>query len=213
RLIFEVVPDPSARLAALRAGDLDIIQGVTADQVPIIEQDENVELKPARGTTLTYLAFNTTKAPFDDPAVRRALAYAIDYDLLVSHVYGGRAEPLYGLSTSWNNEFQYPDQVPYHYDPEMAQELLEQAGVTDLEIVIDTVADFALMAEAIAQMLRDIGIDAQSRVWEQGALSAAVESRDRQATVHDWGNGSGSPIWPTAPNQAGRGYTHWEHEE
>jgi peptide/nickel transport system substrate-binding protein len=213
RIIFEVIPDPTSRLAALRAGDVDIIQGVLADQVSVIERDPNVVLKTAPGTNPVFLAFTTTRAPFDDARVRRALAYAIDYDLLVSHVFGGLADPLYGLTTIWNSEVPHPDQVPYTYDPERAKELLAEAGVTDLELVIDSIGTWNLVAEAVAQMLRDIGIDAQTRVWDLGAMQEAARAGDRQAIIHTWGNASGNPAWPVFPNQANSGYTLWTENE
>lgn len=209
RLIFEVVPDPTSRLAALRAGDLDVIQAVSADDVPVIERDPNVVLKTAPGTVVTYLALNTTRPPFDDPRVRRALAYAIDYDLLASAVFNGLAEPLYGLTTIWNAEVPHPDQVPYHYDPDRARRELEAAGVENLTMVIDSVGTWSLLAEAVALMLQEVGIDAQTRVWELGAMNAAVKSGEHDAVVHTWGNSSGSPMWVESPNALDTGYTLW----
>lgn len=209
RLIFEVVPDPTSRLAALRAGDLDIIQAVSADDVPVIERDPNVVLKTAPGTVVTYLAFNTTRAPFDDPAVRRAIAYAIDYDLLASAVFGGLADPLYGLTTIWNAEVPHPSQVPYHYDPDRARSELDALGVTGLEIVIDSVGTWSVLAEAVALMLSEVGIQAQTRVWELGAMEAAVKAGEHDAVVHTWGNSSGSPMWVESPNALSTGFTLW----
>lgn len=211
RVIFEIVPDPASRLAALRAGDIDIMQGVLADQVPVIQSTPGVELRTGPGTNLYFFGFNTEQAPFDDPRVRQAMAYAIDYDLLVEAVYGGRADALYGVPLSWNSEIQHPDLEPFTYDPERAQELLAEAGATDLSFTIDTLGDNLLLAEAIAQMLREIGVDAQVRTWEAGALMEAVGNGSRQATVHLWGNASGDPQWPLWPVEPG--YSYWHDEE
>lgn len=211
RLIFEVVPDPTSRLAALRAGDLDVIQAVLPDQLPVVESDPNVVLKTAPGTVLVFLAFTTTREPFDDPAVRRAIAYAIDYDLLVDAAFAGAADPLNGLQTIWSSEISNPGEVPYTYDPERAIQELTAAGVdvANFDLVIDSVATWSVVAEAVAQMLRDIGINAQTRVWELGAMEAAVRAGDRQAVVHTWGNSSGSPLWVQSPNALSTGFTLW----
>lgn len=213
RVIFEVVPDPASRLAGLRAGDLDIIQGVLADQIPVIEGDANVELRTGPGTNPIYLAFNTELAPFDDPDVRRALAHAIDYDLLVEAVYGGLADPMYAIPVTWNAEVTHPELEPVTYDPERAQEILAEAGASDLQMTIDTIGTHVLVAEAVAQMLREIGIDAQVRTWEQGALLEAVHSSGRQAVVQTWGNASGNPQWPMFPAEPGTGYAVWNSNQ
>lgn len=211
RVIFEIVPDPASRLAGLRAGDLDIIQGVLPDQIPVIESDPNVVLKTGPGTNPYYLAFNVKQAPFDNPEVRRALAYAIDYDLLVESVFGGLADPLRGLPTMWNSEVTYPEQPAFEYNPERAVALLAEAGLApgDIDLTIDTVGTNALVAEAVAQMLGEIGINTQTRTWESGALLAAYQAGERQALVHTWGNASGNPLWPIYPNEPGTGYTQW----
>lgn len=211
RVVFEIVPDPASRLAALRAGDIDIMQGVLADQVSVIENTPGVEVKTGPGTNLYFFGFNTELAPFDDPRVRRALAYAIDYDLLVEAVYGGRADALYGIPLSWNSEIQHDGLEPFTYDPERAKALLAEAGVTNLSFTIDTLGDNLLLAEAISQMLGEIGVDAQVRTWEAGALQEAVGQGSRQATVHLWGNASGDPQWPLWPVEPG--YSYWRHDE
>ncbi len=208
RVVFEIIPDPASRLAALRAGDVDIMQGVLADQIPVIESTPGVELKTGPGTNLFFFGFNTELAPFDDPEVRRAMAYAIDYDLLVEAVYGGRADSLYGLPISANSEVQDPSLEPFHYDPELAKQMLADAGVSNLTFTIDTIGDNLLLAEAISQMLQEIGVDAQVRTWEAGALLEAVGTGSRQASVHSWGNASGDPQWPLWPVEPGYSYWH-----
>lgn len=213
RVVFLVVPDSSARLAALRAGDLDIIQDVQADQIPVIDRDPNVVLKQQRGTNPTYLAFTVTQPPFDDPLVRRAVAHAIDYDLLVEALFDGRADAMYGLPYTWNSEVIHEGLEPIAYDPIATIGLLRDAGVSDLAFTIDTISTWRLLAEAVAQMLRDVGIDAQVRIWEQAALQQAVRAGERQAMLFTWGNASGNPIWPQFPNDPQTGYTRWADAE
>ncbi len=213
RVIFEVVPDPASRLAGLRAGDLDVIQGLLADQIPVVQGDANVTLKTGPGTNPVFLAFNTELAPFDDPDVRRALAYAIDYDLLVEAVFGGLADPLYGLPVTWNSEVMHPDLEPFEYDPERAQAMLADAGVPNLQVTIDTIGTNLLVAEAVAQMLREIGIDAQVRTWEAAALLEAVQTTGRQAVIQTWGNASGNPQWPMYPAEPGTGFSVWNSNQ
>ncbi|MBA2665631.1 MAG: ABC transporter substrate-binding protein [Trueperaceae bacterium] len=213
RVVFLVVPDASARVAALRAGDIDIIQDVLADQIPVIESDTNVVLKQQQGTNPVFLAFTVTQPPFDDPRVRRAIAHAIDYDLLVDALFGGRADALYGLPYTWNSEVKHDGLEPLDYDPIAAMAMLRAAGSSNLAFTIDTISTWRLVAEAVAQMLQDVGVDAQVRIWDQAALTPAVQAGERQAMVFTWGNASGNPAWPQFPNASGTGYTHWDDAE
>src|SRR5690606_32383165 len=118
---------------------------------------------------------------------------------------------LYGLPVSWNSEVQHPDLEPFTYDPERAQQMLADAGASELQFTIDTLGDNLLVAEAIAQMLGEIGVDAQVRTWEAGALMEAVANGTRQGTVHTWGNASGNPQWPMFPVEPG--YSYWPNNE
>lgn len=213
RVIFEVISDPATSLAALRAGDIDIMQGVLADQIPVIQNSPDVELKTGPGTNGMFLGFNTELAPFDNPIVRRAFAHAIDYDLLVEAVFGGLADPQYGLPVTWNSEVQHPGLIPYAYDPDLAAQMLASVGAAGLQVTIDTLGPLLLVAEAIAQMLREIGVDAQVRTWETGALLEAVQSGSRQAVVQTWGNASGNPQWPMYPVEPRTGFAIWQSNQ
>lgn len=212
-LIFEVVPDPAARLAALRAGDLDIIQGVLPDQIPAIQNNPNLAVKSGVGTNWIFFGFNTELAPLDVPQVRQAIAHAIDYDLLVDAAFGGLALPLYGLPFSSASLVQDPNLEPYTYDPELAKQLLTSAGNPNIQLTIDTIGNYLLVAEAVAGMLQDVGIDAQVRTWELAALLEAFQSGSRQAAVTGWGNAGGSPEWPRWPVDEGTGYSIWNSNQ
>ena len=62
--------------------------------------------------------------------VRKALNYAVDKDLIIEQIYGGRAVPLPGALSPYNS-FANQSLSPYPYDTAMATDLLSQAGWTD----------------------------------------------------------------------------------
>lgn len=84
-----------------------------------------------------FLFMNTTKKPMDDPAFRRAMAYAINVDEIVTKVYGNivkAADPT-GLLPVWS---QYVDQdvvkeLGFSYDPDRAKQTLADAGYKDVD--------------------------------------------------------------------------------
>jgi len=201
RIIVRFIPEATTRVAALLAGDVDIIQNVPFDSVQLLESNPNTKVMGQKGTSISAIWFNHNKAPFNDKRFRQAVAYAIDYDLIVEKMLLGFAEPLKGRpfiepkpSSPYHGAF---DDVksPYDYDPEKAKALLEEIGIDELSLVIDTTTADSEVSQVIAQMLGDVGIDASVRVWEQAVIREEFAKGQRDIFVHRWGISSRMPNW------------------
>jgi len=88
------VPDGTARAAALRTGEAQVVEAIPAGQAASIDHDLIVEVPMPRTNTL-YL--NTKTGPFADPAVRAAARDAVNRAAIVESVYEGRADVAQGL--------------------------------------------------------------------------------------------------------------------
>ncbi|KKD04602.1 ABC transporter substrate-binding protein [Streptomyces sp. WM6386] len=88
------VPDGTARAAALRSGEADIVEAVPVSQAALLDEDLITEVPMPRTNTL-YL--NTEKGVFKDAALRAAAREAIDAESIVKGVYEGRADVAEGL--------------------------------------------------------------------------------------------------------------------
>jgi peptide/nickel transport system substrate-binding protein len=98
------VPDGTARAAALRSGEADIVESVPVSQASLLDEDQITEVPMPRTNTL-YL--NTARGTFKDPSLRAAARAAIDAGPLVEGVYEGRAdvaEGLLGPALPWAKE-------------------------------------------------------------------------------------------------------------
>jgi peptide/nickel transport system substrate-binding protein len=91
KLIIRSIPDNSARLSALRAGELDLIEGVNPDDLKTIEGDSKLQKILRPSFNIGYLGFNEKKKPFDNPKVRQALNYAVNKDAIIKAFFGGQA--------------------------------------------------------------------------------------------------------------------------
>jgi peptide/nickel transport system substrate-binding protein len=204
--IFRVIPEASTRVAALLAGEVDIIQSVPSELIDTLSQTPGIQVKTAPGTQPQWLQLNVSSSLFEDVRVRQAMNYAMDKDLIVEAVYGGRAVPLPGPLSPFNN-FVNTDLAPYPYDPQMALELLAEAGWTDSDgdgildkdgqpfaFTIDTLEDWRSLAEAVATVYRDIGIDATVRFWEYSVVQPQLLACERQAYLDDWGDSAFDPV-------------------
>ncbi len=206
QVVFRVIPEASTRVSALLANEVSIITNVPQDLIPSLSSNENVQVKTAGGTQPKWLELNVNMAPFDDVNVRKALNYAVDKDLIIQQIYGGRAVALPGPLSPYNN-FVNKNLSPYPYDAAMAADLLKQAGWEDTDgdgildkdgqpfvFTIDTLEDWRPLAEAVADMYRAIGIDANVRFWEYSVIKEQLLGGERQGYLDDWGDSAFDPV-------------------
>jgi len=205
-VVFRVIPETSTRVAALLAGEVDIIQAVPAELVETLEQTPGIQVKSAPGTQPKWMEMNVSKPPFDDVRVRQALNYAVDKQLIIDELFGGRAVPLAGPLSPFNN-FANKNLEPYAYDPDKALSLLGEAGYSDSDgdgildkngqpfsFTIDTVETWREITGAVASQLRLLGIDASERVWEYSVLKPQMLNCERSAYLDDWGDSAFDPV-------------------
>ena len=147
-----------------RNGRLHLTNTVSSDKIPIFEEtmDGQLVIEPYLGSY--FYRVNTTRKPFDDVRVRRALALSIDKQLLVDRVTKGGQAPATGFTPSGINGYDPLDVV--QFNPDEARRLLAQAGYPDgkgfpkTEILINTSEAHRKVAEAIQALWKqELGID------------------------------------------------------
>ncbi|NLF01273.1 MAG: hypothetical protein GX601_09885, partial [Anaerolineales bacterium] len=206
RVIFRTVSDGRTRAAALHAGDLHIIQTVPSELVDVLAASANVRVSTAPGTRPVWIELNVNRPPFDDVRVRQALNHAIDKQRLIDEVYGGRATALAG-PLSPHNLFVNKTLIPYPYQPELAADMLGDAGWTDsdgdgildkhgrsLAITLDTLEIWRALAEAVAVQLDEMGITVSVRTWERAAIATRLLADERMAYLDGWGDSAFDPV-------------------
>jgi peptide/nickel transport system substrate-binding protein len=127
-LIFRPIADPAARLQALQAGDIQGFDLVDPQDYETIEGDDQLQLLNRPAFNVGYVGFNQAVKPLDNPAVRQAIAHSIDRQEVVDAFYAGQGV----VATQFMppEVVGYADDVTtYDYDPELAAQILEDAGV------------------------------------------------------------------------------------
>lgn len=184
-VIFVPIPETATRIAALEAGDVDIIAAVSPEYID--QPGEGVEITTVPGTRAFYLGMNVNVAPFDDVRVRQAMNYAVDVDSIIKFVLNGLARPI--DNPLLPEAFGYVATPVYYYDPEKAMSLLAEAGYADgFEMELDTHPVLKEIAEAVAGQLSAVGIDVTVNIMERPALVAKYEPGGSQAFMTSWGN-------------------------
>lgn len=89
-IIYKIIREPAAQKAALQRGEADIVEGLTPDDFDQIKRQKGITVEDHPGMTTFGIKFNTAQGPTADINLRKAIAYAMDYDALIK-IYNGAA--------------------------------------------------------------------------------------------------------------------------
>jgi len=168
---YVVIQSDATRLAALASGHVDFAIDPPFQDIARLRQDKSLRLVETTDIGTQYLGFDQNRAelqfgtargnPFKDVRVRRAVAQAIDVDLIIGKVLRGQAVPA-GSHLSKLVDGHVPElEKRLPYDPAAARALLKQAGYPDgFAVTLDcvNVTYRAAVCQAIAVMLTQVGI-------------------------------------------------------
>lgn len=157
--------DENLRVAALRSGDVDLIEYVPWQAMDAIAADEALRLDTTDGAFM-FLVFNGGRPPFNDARVRRAVAHAIKRDELVRAAFFGRGSPLMQLPIAESSPFYNAEfKEGWRYDPDLSKRLLAEAGhANGVSCSLLSTAQYGMhkdTAEVVQQHLAAVGIRAE----------------------------------------------------
>ena len=199
RVIYQVIPEQSAQVAALLAGQVDMVSNVPSPEVPGLEAAEGINLVSETAAVMQHLYLRvetetgnmaSTYPDYQpatlDPKVRHAISHALDRDLL-AEVHGsalprrGRICPHFpeGGADSFNN----PENVSANYNPDRARELLAEAGFADggPTVYLDSPTvgrggNEKEVAEVVAFMLEEVGFNVELSILDPSAFGEQISS-------------------------------------
>lgn len=170
------VSDATARMNALRQGQVDYISGVTPSDANALESVEEFRVTTSEPPYVSRLFFtmDISETPFDDAQMREAFKLAINRERIVENVYYGHAYvgndvPGFGFPS-------YDERLEQRaYDPDTARELLAEAGAEGVSVTLTAGPELTGMVETatlIVEDLQAIGVDATLQELPAGQLFA-----------------------------------------
>ncbi len=221
RVRFAVVPDATTRALELRKGSADAaINALSADMVVALAREPGLRVISAPGTIYAYLAFNLRDPILKDPRVRQAIAYAIDRETLIRHLWRDYARPAAGLLPESHWAFA-SETRRYEHDPAKARQILDEAGYLEkngirftLTMKTSTEETTRLLAAVLQQQLRQAGIALEIRSFEFGTFYSDIVKGAFQLYSLRWIGGNEDPdifehVFHSAsfpPRRANRGF-------
>ncbi len=193
RLRFRGIPENTVRAIELETGGVDIAYNIAPMDELILEANPLVVLDKFETLATHYVGFNAQKEPFDNVLVRRAINHAIDVDAIVDYIYTGQAiraaSPI--SSQVWGAN---TDLEPYEFNPQLARELLAEAGYPDGFSTSVWLNDNPLRME-IAEMaqanLADIGIDLEIQILPWGTYLEDTAAGRHDMFILGWSSVTG----------------------
>jgi peptide/nickel transport system substrate-binding protein len=202
RAIIRVVPDQTAQLTQLLAGQLDYVLQLSPDDAGRVAAAPDVEVISHWTRGFIAVGWNLRGDLFDDVRLRRAMTYGIDRETLVEAIWGDLARPIASPippdTWAWSEEV-----APLPYDPAEARRLLDAAGWSDadgdgvrekggrpLRFRMITNAGNAQRENAqviIQDQLRRIGVAVVPEALEFHTLIEQLTAGEFDAAVLGWG--------------------------
>lgn len=214
---LKMISNSAARVAALLAGDVQMIESVPTADIPKLAKDARVTLVSAVSNRVIYLHFDsgrdknspfvTDKAgkpldanPLRDPRVRKAISKAIDREAIVSRIMEGQARPAGQLlpETFFGTSKRL---APERYDPEGAKKLLAQAGYPDgfgltLHTPNNRYINDEKIAQAVAQFLTRAGIPTKVEAMPSAVFFSRGSKLEFSFLLAGWGAETGETSSP-----------------
>lgn len=199
-IVFRPIEDNGARVAALLAGEVDIINGIPIPQASVVDNYPEVRSVRVPVPRIYYISMDVRTPPFDDVRVRQAVNYAIDRQAIVDSLFAGYGVPaaVAHPRASWGFN---PDLEPYPYDPDRARELLAEAGYpdgfdTEFDTFVGRLPAHDTIAQAVVSQLGEVGINAQVNAFEFGVFSERrVGDQHAPLFVYSIGDWALEPVW------------------
>ncbi len=167
-VFFYPTEDRGAALRRFQAGELHSNNDAPVEQTEYMRETLGAQFRVAPYLGTYYYAVNTSKAPFDDPRVRRALSLAIDRDFIAEEIWGGAMLAAYSFVPPGIGNYGEPAYADYKSADQLDREdeatrLLTEAGFgpdkpLEVEIRYNTSENHKNTAVAIADMWKPLGV-------------------------------------------------------
>lgn len=185
KVVFKTVPEANTRQQMLEAGKMDYTNQMPIESIDAMSGKPGIAVEVTDSFQQLVMQLNTAKAPFNNPKVRKALAYAIPYDTIINDILSKTGSQSHGSIPKglWG----YDETLKqYKYDPEKAKALLKEAGVTGGKLTLTYLSGDEFerrIAELLKVELAKIGFDLEVKgmLWEaQWDMAKAKDPAKRQ---------------------------------
>ncbi|HLZ32315.1 MAG TPA: ABC transporter substrate-binding protein [Chloroflexota bacterium] len=220
KITIKPFPDENVQLTNVKTGDADVLVGPPPyKDVEDLRKATDLNVKEIPGLGFQFIFFNTEKEPFNNPAVRRAIAYAMDREQIRQAVYFGLGAAL---------QLPVPAVIPWAYakdnlpyttrDVAKAKQELQSAGLSDVSFtfqISNASPQLQQIAELTQNQLKDVGINMEIQLLEFATIVQNGNTGEYQALSLGW-SGSVDPdgnLYPLLYTKAGFNFAKYSNPD
>lgn len=214
QVVVDLGSGGTGRLSKLLTGECDVLARPAASQLSILRDDPRLRLTLRPGMNVAYLAFNTAKPPLNNPAVRHALALAINNQRLMQSIYYGTAETAASIlpraSWAYDNEAKITE-----YNPAKSREQLKALGLENLTLKLWVPTRSQAWnpsplktAELIQADMAQVGVKVVIVPVEGRFQEARLMDMSHDLTLSGWATDSNDPTVSSVRYRAARQFIH-----
>jgi peptide/nickel transport system substrate-binding protein len=194
RIVFRTIVDENARVANLRAGEVDIIIQLPPTEIPTLRNEPNIRLLERAGLEWLAMYMMVAGPPFNNKALRQAVNVAIDRRTLARVVYGETVLPANGPFPPGHFSYDIPanSRIPER-NLDLARQKLREGGQPNgfaFTLLVSQERVRQQAGQVIQAMLGEVGINVNIQIIEFGAQLSVTEAHKFDGTLLGW---SGRP--------------------
>lgn len=186
QIVFSVVPEASARLAGLQAGDFDLVTNLLPQQAEALAHHPKLEGADVALDFAHILYYDTRRPVLRDARVRRALNHAVDYETLGRSLWGDGFRRLAALQIPTFGALYDGGRKGFDYDPDRARRLLREAGYRGEELIIRITPGYYLQMSLAVQVIQ--------QMWQAVGVNSTLQTRENLSLVTQ----PGADVRPTS---------------
>ncbi len=183
-VVLRVISESSVALMELQAGGIDFYYDMSLEDYETACSSEGITgIDTIPCPTSVFIGFNCHNEALSKLEVRQAIAHAIDLDAIVEGSFDGAAiaahSPLSFAALGYDSYWE--DNYPYNYDPELARQMLADAGYSSgltFTMIVDETPVRNLMAEQLYNMLGEVGITLDIQKYDYATSTDIVSNTE-----------------------------------
>lgn len=195
------IAEENSKVIGLETGEIDIAADLESMSRNTILENDSLILAETSSFSVQYLGMNVEKPYLNDIRVRKAIAMAIDKNIIIETILMGAMEEANSFLAP--GVFGYSkDAATYDYNPDEAKKLIEETGYDGIELTVLTSNNTtrAQICEVIQAQLKEIGIDLKIEIVEWGTFLSDTSTGEAELYMLGWSPSTGDGDYGLVPN-------------
>lgn len=188
KVVYRIIPDESVLVTNLRGGQIDYVADVPPKDLGTLKREATLTVEQRPGLGFYWINLNSGIAPFNNKAIRQAMAYAVDRPAMLRSLYFGAGTAATGplAPPLWAFD---PALKGYARDIARAKQKLAEGGLPNgftFKMLVGSTPMYRTNATAIQAQLAEAGITAELEITETVKVLQQVVARTYQASSTIW---------------------------